>query len=715
MNISHSISLASSRMIGVKHCIEVSNESVKKRRVVLVKHRCAMERITEDAVFHNILQFLTIKEHVQMQLTNKDWNGRVRTLHVPNLDISACVIDPNNFLKAIQSIMHKYRSATIINCSAQYNLVEKDFIELVAVYWKKLEHIIVDDCDQLGDRALYALVCSSSNCLKSISMRRCKRVEGSFEMNSTSSMLTSLDTLELGDTSLQLDRAEEIQAKFHSRVMINAMNTPAHYQIFTSLGWNDLLPELSNFADRDEYDPKPLVSLCQEFESRRRVVSQQSCVGGFVQHMLKQGTRFLGNAPLEDDYFTTALMVASENGNLDQMRLLLETTNADIDATDKEGAAALYRSVTSGSFKRGASIKLLLKHGADPGRHTVDHTTPFTAACEYDCCDIVRIMLEYHAENKTTFGGVATGMHIASRCGHDNVLRVILEYSDSIGRIHRDDLTTAMFVACENGHTGVAKYLLQHGVSANTTIGDNISPLYVACQAKKPDIVAMLIEYGADVNIRRENGVPCLYIAAQEGNPEVVTLLLKNGVNIHDRMQDDATALHIAIRMGHLDVVKVLLSFGADVNASTSRGLTALFIACQEGHVELTKYLIDMRADLEVQIYDGASPLFVASQNGHDDIVLILLQAGASTENAKKNKAAPLHVAAQMGHRRVVELLLEAGAEVNTYSTAGGSPLHFANRFGHTDLYKMLYKYSLKDPAPLYAMPQILLQRLPKK
>ena len=127
----------------------------------------------------------------------------------------------------------------------------------------------------------------------------------------------------------------------------------------------------------------------------------------------------------------TCLMMASQNGHIDIVRLLLNSKRVDIkrliNVQTEEGWTALALSYTNPKI-----IELLLEHGADPNLDTNDGWTPLILACQREGIPTtVELLLnpkyQVDIEHQSRYGLSAYGL--ASL----NELKVIMELLDKAG------------------------------------------------------------------------------------------------------------------------------------------------------------------------------------------------------------------------------------------------------------------------------------------
>jgi len=87
-----------------------------------------------------------------------------------------------------------------------------------------------------------------------------------------------------------------------------------------------------------------------------------------------------------------------------------------------------------------------------------------------------------------------------------------------------NDGTSPLFLACQNGHTLAAVYLLQHGADPGQLNKDEADPMIAACCNGHLDCVQVLVEHEADIRATWK-GVTPLALAEHEGFVELAGAL----------------------------------------------------------------------------------------------------------------------------------------------------------------------------------------------
>ena len=254
----------------------------------------------------------------------------------------------------------------------------------------------------------------------------------------------------------------------------------------------------------------------------------------------------------------------------------------------------------------------------------------------------------------------APPLHYAAFTGiHYLVEFLIISHSQVVDSRCLDK--TALCIASRNGHSEVARVLLEHG--ADTEIKDDLSPLQRASYEGHAEVVQLLLEFGADVEARSQYNNNALIFASAKGQLAAVRVLLEHGAAVNSRGGLNKTPLHYAFKAG---VAQILLQHGADVNARDDHGRTLLhyvllYRACNR--VEVAKFLLQHGAEVNLRDHVNETSLHLASQGGHLDLVRLVLQRGADIHAQDMQGRTPFQRASLKGHSDVMRLLLEHGAK----------------------------------------------------
>ncbi len=125
---------------------------------------------------------------------------------------------------------------------------------------------------------------------------------------------------------------------------------------------------------------------------------------------------------------------------------------------------------------------------------------------------------------------------------------------------------TALFIAAEEGHTGVVHALLKAKASVDQTTVNGATALLIAAQNGHLEVALALLDAGADLAMAASNGMTPLLAATRKAHLEVVGALLRGGAPVDEAMANGATPLIVAAIEGNADVVEVLLRGRAQVS-----------------------------------------------------------------------------------------------------------------------------------------------------
>ncbi len=118
---------------------------------------------------------------------------------------------------------------------------------------------------------------------------------------------------------------------------------------------------------------------------------------------------------------------------------------------------------------------------------------------------------------------------------------------------------TALMLAAYNGHTEIARVLLDHGARVDDRDGGGRTALMYAASGPYEETVRLLLEWKADpLAVDQEERFTALMFAAAEGHADVVQTLLRHGSDKDIVDVDGDKALDFAARNGHEEVVRLL-------------------------------------------------------------------------------------------------------------------------------------------------------------
>ncbi|XP_071136253.1 uncharacterized protein [Mytilus edulis] len=326
---------------------------------------------------------------------------------------------------------------------------------------------------------------------------------------------------------------------------------------------------------------------------------------------------------------------------------------------------------------------------------THNNSTPLLQCCTIGDIDLVTWCL-HHCTSNVNHGRIngdsVSALFTACEEGHTEVVKMLINNKADINK-SRDTGESPLHIACWNGHTEIVQMLVNNKADINKCRNTGESPLYYASFYGYTEIVQMLINNNmnkADINKCRDNKVSPLYIACWNGHTEVVQMLINNKADIYKSKDTGESTLYIACQDGRTEIVQMLLNNKADINKCKDTGASPLYIACSNGHTEVVQMLINNKADINKCRDTGKSPLYVACYNRRTKVVQMLINNKADINKCDDEEVSPLFIACHGGYTEVVQMLINNKTDINKCRDTGESPLYIACHIGHTEVVQML-------------------------
>ncbi|MFQ5918921.1 MAG: ankyrin repeat domain-containing protein [Thermoplasmata archaeon] len=213
------------------------------------------------------------------------------------------------------------------------------------------------------------------------------------------------------------------------------------------------------------------------------------------------------------------LFKAIEEGDLDEVRELLEIDPRLASAHNSDGASAL---IWAAYYRQAAIVELLMDRPPQPD---------VFEASALNLNDRLKVLLrsDRGLVDSYSFDGW-TPLHLAAHFGSLDAIRTLL----SNGASHR---------------------AVSHNSNGN-------QPLQAAAAGRQGEAVGLLLEVGADVDAPSEGGFTALHSAAASGDVGLTRRLLEAGARVDVEAQGGKTPMELAIEADHAEIVDMLEAAG---------------------------------------------------------------------------------------------------------------------------------------------------------
>jgi ankyrin repeat protein len=385
----------------------------------------------------------------------------------------------------------------------------------------------------------------------------------------------------------------------------------------------------------------------------------------------------LNAASLGED--VTPLMVASEKGYEDNVRILLRQKGIQVDMKDVKGQSALLKAIRS---KSKPIVELLINQHANMDLQDSDGTTALMYSVQIELHEIMELLLQSGANiHVEDLRGLTAFDHAIDK-GNTQLCRHVLERLtkqerlDFVGR-------KRMAAACKNGHTDIVRLFLEYGVKTEIPESQtqpefafSESALGAAIETDQRAVLELLLDHefthsGLPVwrtNLMCESVRKCAIEC-------MMSLIIHYGWEIDEFNANGDMPVHVAIREGwasHLtlspfcDIIKTLISLdwspqGVVVNALNNQLQSPLMLAiglCGTDRF-VKQILADERVDINCQGPSG-TPLWCSVARKRYEVTECLLSYPEIDPNlGLRNGITPLQAAIVHGDSKLVRLLLD--------------------------------------------------------
>jgi uncharacterized protein len=187
----------------------------------------------------------------------------------------------------------------------------------------------------------------------------------------------------------------------------------------------------------------------------------------------------------------------------------------DVNTPNTAGYTALMVASERG---RPDIIKLLLDHKADPNAAGRDGTTALMLAAENNQPEIVKLLIGRGADPSRQDNNGWTAVLKAAYQGNAKCIEILASHS-------KLELDRALLVATLMERKDAVKVLLDNGAEVDFRASDGRTPLILAAGKGNKEIVELLLKAGADASLTDQVGQTAQAVAAEKGFSDIAELL----------------------------------------------------------------------------------------------------------------------------------------------------------------------------------------------
>ncbi len=420
----------------------------------------------------------------------------------------------------------------------------------------------------------------------------------------------------------------------------------------------------------------------------------------------------------------TALHWAVHRENTEIVAALLDA-GANVNATNRLGASPLFIAARSGHAEL---IEQLMDAGANPNLQLQMGETALMSAARTGTLQGVRLLIEAGADvNVRESSREQTALMWAASQGHVEVARALIGAGAALdakskvrpmlmfvdatnggafdqGQMENLGGFTPLLFAARNGHTDLARLLVNAGADINLAAGNGASPLVIAAHSGHGDLAIMLLEQGAEPNAMGA-GYNALHAAILRGNKEVVDALLAHGADPDVRVEratpvqrasEDwvlktptvgATSYWLAASFREAEIMKLLSDNGADALLTNKEQYRRLRERADRENPSDPEVAGGLASAVQAAVtgdstrqryYVQANPDPVGEERKALASVIVALDDGVDVNHADFTGSTALHDAAARNLATVVRELAERGAELNALNGRGQTAMDLA-------------------------------------
>jgi len=326
-------------------------------------------------------------------------------------------------------------------------------------------------------------------------------------------------------------------------------------------------------------------------------------------------------------------------------------------------------------------VKYFLKHGINVDITDKNGSSACLKSCEKNNLELYKLLVTNGANMKLKNNHGLNGFVICCKNGSFETLKYLINQWGKKDGEFESACQQGFECACENNQKEVIEYLMNE----NHDFTQNCGFIY-ACGHGEIDLVRALIDRGQNMEVTNvRNGHTGLMEACKNGCLNVVELLVEMNVNLETRDHRRQTVLIYACISGSIPILKFLIDQGVNVDGK------AFNIACKEGNLETVRYLLNLGVNTERKGEAGRTGFILACFYGYVQVVDFLIKQNAVNVNATdKDGRTGFFLACMKGYIEIVHILIKHDVNTEIKDIEGDTAFVYACKQNNFTMVKLL-------------------------
>jgi ankyrin repeat protein len=183
--------------------------------------------------------------------------------------------------------------------------------------------------------------------------------------------------------------------------------------------------------------------------------------------------------------------------------------------------------------------------------------TPLLAAVSMGEANIIKMLIDKGADIHHSNKSGETAVFLAAKLGHIEALDILVRQGAFIDAAYGANNVTPLYVAAENGHEEIVKFLILNKANTEISAADSSTALWIAAKNGHLGIVQALYNARASIQVENRQAQNPVWIAANYGHDNVVSFLLKKGCPIK-RSAEKISPLQAAYNSLNFRTIKII-------------------------------------------------------------------------------------------------------------------------------------------------------------